>query len=76
MFKKLLYKNKNILITGASSGLGKNMALNYAKNGGRIINLSRDIRKMESLNEELKAIKGIKLEHPDCLVCLSYCKCS
>ena len=53
MFKNLLYKNKNILITGASSGLGKNMALNYAKNGGRIINLSRDIKKMESLNEEL-----------------------
>ena len=36
-----MYKNKNILITGASSGLGKNIALNYAKQGGRIINLSR-----------------------------------
>ena len=32
MFKNL-YKHKNILITGASSGLGKNMALTYAKNG-------------------------------------------
>jgi len=60
MFKKLLYKNKNILITGASSGLGKNMALNYAKNGGRIINLSRDIKKMESLNDELNKINSHK----------------
>ena len=58
--KIYLYKNKNILITGASSGLGKNMALNYAKNGGRIINLSRDIKKMESLNDELNKINSHK----------------
>ena len=51
---------KNILITGASSGLGKNMAINYAKNGGRIINLSRDIKKMESLNTELNKINNHK----------------
>jgi len=60
MFKNLLYKNKNILITGASSGLGKNMALNYAKNGGRIINLSRDVNKMEKLNDELDKINSQK----------------
>ncbi len=57
---KYLYKNKNILITGASSGLGKNMALQYAINGGRIINLSRDIKKMESINEELNKINNQK----------------
>lgn len=56
---KNLYKNKNILITGASSGLGKNMAINYAKNGGKIINLSRDISKMESLNNELKKYNNL-----------------
>lgn len=56
----LLYKNKNILITGASSGLGRDMALSYAKNGGRIINLSRDIKKMESLNTELNKINNHK----------------
>ena len=60
MFKSALwYKNKTILITGASSGLGKNMALEYAKNGGRIINLSRNIDKMKKLNEELKNINNI-----------------
>ena len=37
-----MYKGKNILITGASSGLGKYLALSYANNGGRIINLSRN----------------------------------
>lgn len=35
-----MYKGKNILITGDSSGLGKYMALAYANKQGRIINLS------------------------------------
>ena len=34
--------------------------LTYAKNGGRIINLSRDIQKMESLNEELNKLNNHK----------------
>ena len=48
-----MYKHKNILITGASSGLGRNIALHYAKEGGRIINISRSIPKMETLQKEL-----------------------
>ena len=48
-----MYRHKNILITGASSGLGRNLALNYAKEGGRIINISRSLPKMESLQKEL-----------------------
>lgn len=52
MFTKF-YQNKNVLITGANSGLGKNLALNYAKQGARIINLSRDKNKMTLLNDKL-----------------------
>ena len=48
-----MYRHKNILITGASSGLGRNLALNYAKQGGRIINISRSLPKMELLQKEL-----------------------
>ena len=51
-----MYANKTILITGANSGLGRNLALNYAKQGGRIVNLSRNIKKMESLQKELENI--------------------
>jgi 2,4-dienoyl-CoA reductase len=54
-----MYKNKNILITGASSGLGKNIALNYAKQGGRIINLSRNKDRMINLNNELNKINNL-----------------
>lgn len=45
-----MYKGKNILITGASSGLGKYLALSYTNNGTRIINLSRNIDRMKNLN--------------------------
>jgi NAD(P)-dependent dehydrogenase (short-subunit alcohol dehydrogenase family) len=38
-----MYKGKNVLITGASSGLGKVMALTYAKEKATIINLSRNV---------------------------------
>tara|TARA_Y100000768_G_scaffold164093_1_gene122783 strand:- start:72 stop:887 length:816 start_codon:yes stop_codon:yes gene_type:complete len=54
-----MLKNKKILITGASSGLGKNLAMTYAKNGGKIINLSRNPIKINNLNEKLKKINNI-----------------
>lgn len=53
-------KTKNILITGANSGLGKCIALKYASNGHRIINLSRNIEKMENLNKKLNKINNKK----------------
>ena len=53
-----MYHNKTILITGASSGLGRNLAKQYAKNGGRIINISRDVLKMASLQNKLNQINS------------------
>ena len=44
-----MYKGKKILITGASSGLGKVMALVYAREKATIINLSRSENKMRDL---------------------------
>tara|TARA_A100001015_G_scaffold230175_1_gene260383 strand:- start:36 stop:164 length:129 start_codon:yes stop_codon:yes gene_type:complete len=37
-----MYANKKILITGASSGLGKQLGISYAREKGKIINLSRN----------------------------------
>ena len=51
-----MYAAKNILITGASSGLGKNLAINYAREGARIINLSRSLPRMQELNSQLNKI--------------------
>ena len=59
LFNKLLYANKTVLITGASSGLGKNLAMAYAKNGAKIINISRNNKKMKKLNMDLNKINKI-----------------
>jgi 2,4-dienoyl-CoA reductase len=55
-----MYANKKILITGASSGLGKAIAIAYAKEKGQIINLSRNIEKIENLNKTLNKINNIE----------------
>nr|UZT28865.1 trans-2-enoyl-CoA reductase and 2,4-dienoyl-CoA reductase [Nucleocytoviricota sp.]UZT29294.1 trans-2-enoyl-CoA reductase and 2,4-dienoyl-CoA reductase [Nucleocytoviricota sp.] len=53
-----MYKSKNILITGASSGLGKQLAFSYANHGGRIINISRNNEKGLLLRNQLDIINN------------------
>jgi short-subunit dehydrogenase len=47
---------QNILITGASSGLGKGMALLYAKMGRNLALCARRVDRLEALKSELLAI--------------------
>ena len=53
-----MYLNKIVLITGGNGGLGRNLAVSYAKQGAKIINLSRNTEKMEILNEQLNNINN------------------
>ena len=46
--------NKTVLITGASSGIGKGCAKKFASEGARLILNSRSADKLESLAQELK----------------------
>lgn len=46
-------KRKNILITGASSGLGKGMAIEFAKQGCNLALCARRIENLKELKEEL-----------------------
>ena len=46
-------KNKNILITGASSGIGREIALLCAKHGASIYALGRNEEKLNSLRNEI-----------------------
>lgn len=46
-------KNKIILITGSSQGLGKEIAYNYAKAGATVILLARDRKKLEETYDKI-----------------------
>ena len=48
------FKNKVILITGASSGIGKETAIEFAKLGANIILVARKKDKLEQVANELK----------------------
>lgn len=56
-------KNKKILITGASSGIGERLAWHIAENGGIPIMLARSIDKLEKqqrlLEQEIRAVSFI-----------------
>lgn len=49
---------KNILITGASSGLGYTMAKLYAQQGKNLVLCARRMDRLEQLKEELLALNG------------------
>lgn len=51
-----LLDNKNILITGASDGIGKCCATTFAKHGANVILLGRSLKKLESVYDEIEAI--------------------
>ncbi|WP_394131799.1 SDR family oxidoreductase [Shewanella maritima] len=54
---------KNILITGASSGLGKGMAIEFAKQGCNLALCARRVENLQVLQQELQQINcGIKVE--------------
>ncbi|MDT0556551.1 SDR family NAD(P)-dependent oxidoreductase [Patiriisocius hiemis] len=47
--------SKTALITGASSGIGKEMAILHASRGGNLVVIARSVRKLNELKEELEA---------------------
>lgn len=48
------FKDKVVLITGASSGIGKQTAIEFAKKGSKIILVARRKQKLEELEKELQ----------------------
>jgi NAD(P)-dependent dehydrogenase (short-subunit alcohol dehydrogenase family) len=50
----MILKNKTVLITGASRGLGKKIAEAFLQAGAHLILVARDIKKLTLLQEELQ----------------------
>lgn len=53
MFKKFEYKNKLVLITGASSGIGAALAREFARYGAKIALVGRDAQRLASIKTEI-----------------------
>lgn len=52
------FQSKTVLITGASSGIGKDFALRVAEDGAHIYLASRSIDKLESVKAEVEKVGG------------------
>ena len=51
-------ENRNILVTGASSGLGRAAALSYASHGATVILLGRNETRLNAVYDEIEAAGG------------------
>ena len=51
----MILKNKTVLITGATAGIGKACALAFAREGARCIITGRRKEKLNKLQQEIKA---------------------
>ena len=51
-----LLEGKTIVISGAGSGIGRQIARTYAEFGANLILLSKSIEKLESIYEEINQI--------------------
>lgn len=55
---KDLLKNRVILVTGAGQGMGRSAALAYAAHGATVILHGRNVKKLESVYDEIEAAGG------------------
>ena len=67
------FKNRNILITGASSGLGKALAIHFDQKVKRLICAGKNYNKIKSLKNYLNGDKGHQVL--DCKKCRSQGAC-
>ncbi|VDN03592.1 unnamed protein product [Thelazia callipaeda] len=56
---KLNLRNRTVLITGASSGLGRELAFCFYRRGAKLILTARSIDKLKGLCQELKSLPGV-----------------
>ena len=57
-------RGRIIMVTGASSGIGKSAALRIAAAGGTVLLVARTPEKLEETREEIEARGGIAFVHP------------
>ncbi len=62
------FKSKNVLITGAASGIGKAAAFRIAAEGGNLALVDIDFNKLEGVALELKDRYKVKVAYARCQI--------
>lgn len=57
-YKMLKLKGKVAIVTGASAGMGRDIAYYYAKEGAKVLAVARRLERLEALAEEAKGLEG------------------
>jgi len=57
------FRNKLVVITGATSGIGYYTAKKYAKNGANLLLINRNVEKSEKLKKEIESEFNIKCDY-------------
>lgn len=63
------FENKSVVVTGASSGMGRSIALRFAAEGATVIAVARRKERLEQLAEEANALPGRILPYPGDISC-------
>ncbi len=64
MSKNHKFKDQVVIITGASSGIGRAAALEFAKQGAKIVLVSRSVEKLNAVADEIREINKNVLVAP------------
>lgn len=62
----LSLKNKNILVVGASKGIGRSIALDFANEGSRVIALARSQSELLTLKSSMDVLNGLQNDFVVC----------
>jgi len=54
--RRNIFKDKVVIVTGASSGIGRATALEFARNGSKVVIAARSADRLETLEKEIAAI--------------------
>jgi short-subunit dehydrogenase len=62
--KRNIFKDKVVIVTGASSGIGKAIAIEFARHGSKVVLAARSVDKLHDLAEEISKMGAEALACP------------
>lgn len=57
-------KNKSVIVTGGSKGIGRDIAISFAENGAKVVIVGRDEEALRQTADELKKLILIAIMFP------------